>query len=86
MILDDYFENYDENKYLYWINKILINHDIHLISVKNLLYWNRYIYLQNDKLFLIICLIGDINIVKLLIENGADVHDDKAFINSCMNG
>ena len=46
------------------------------------------IHVQNDRAFIYSCFVGDIELVKLLIENGTNihVHDDLAFFSSCANG
>ena len=48
--LNDYFENYDD-KYLYQINKILINNDINLILIKKFIERNEDKHQQDEKLF-----------------------------------
>jgi len=85
--LSDYFENYDK-KYVYQPNKTLINNDINLILIKKFIKKNKDIHQQDEKLFIINCFIGHIEIVKLLIEHGVNIHaqNDYAFIYSCRGG
>ena len=73
--IEKYFNDYKEYKIKYKTNENVkfVNEEINIKLIEKFIEKKEDIHINNERLLMINCIIGDINVVKLLMEHKANI-------------